>query len=193
MPPRYAYWTILIDNKPTAFRAREKEEVLPTFHQLRRTNTDVVLKWFARGRLWETPEAAEAAGREAAAAREKRGSDWRPGGAHKDPRDRFTKSGKRPHESSRPPAAAGVPRDSAPGATRRPRPWRAKPGALAPRGDRPWRERPDAQSQGGVRPRSPLQPPREAPVERREADPKVPRDQSGRPSGSSGPRRIKLG
>ena len=63
MPPRYAYWTILIDNKPTAFRAREKEEMLPTFHQLRRTNRDVVLKWFARGRLWETPEAAQAAGR----------------------------------------------------------------------------------------------------------------------------------
>ena len=37
MPPRYAYWTILIDNRPTAFRAREKEEMLPTFHQLRRT------------------------------------------------------------------------------------------------------------------------------------------------------------
>jgi hypothetical protein len=96
MPPRYAYWTILIDNRPTAFRAREKEEMLPTFHQLRRTNKDVVLKWFARGRLWETPEAAQAAGRETAAAREKRGSDWRPGGAHKDPRDRFKKAAKAP-------------------------------------------------------------------------------------------------
>ena len=54
MPPRYAYWTILIDSKPTAFRAREKEELLPTFRQLRRTNKDVVMKWFARGRLWES-------------------------------------------------------------------------------------------------------------------------------------------
>ena len=63
MPPRYAYWTILIDNKPTAFRAREQEELLPTLHQLRRTNKDVVLKWFARGRLWDTPEAAQAASR----------------------------------------------------------------------------------------------------------------------------------
>jgi hypothetical protein len=93
MPPRYAYWTILIDNRPTAFRAREKEEMLPTFHQLRRTNRDVVLKWFARGRLWETPEAAQAAGRETSASRETRGRDWRPGGAHKDPRDRFKKGG----------------------------------------------------------------------------------------------------
>jgi hypothetical protein len=91
MPPRYAYWTILIDSRPTAFRARERDEILPTFHQLRRTNTDVVLKWFARGRLWDTPEAAQAAGRETARAREKRGRDWRPGGAHKDPRDRFNK------------------------------------------------------------------------------------------------------
>jgi hypothetical protein len=55
MPPRYAYWTILIDQKATAFRAREREELLPTFHQLKRKNTDVVMKWFARGRLWESP------------------------------------------------------------------------------------------------------------------------------------------
>jgi hypothetical protein len=96
MPPRYAYWTILIDNRPTAFRAREKEEMLPTFHQLRRTNKDVVMKWFARGRLWESPEAAEAAGRETVASREKRGRDWRPGGAHQDPRDRFKKERKAP-------------------------------------------------------------------------------------------------
>ena len=94
MPPRYAYWTILIDDKPTAFRAREQEELLPTLHQLRRTNKDVVLKWFARGRLWETPEAAQAASHAAAPAREKRGHEWRPGGAHKDPRDRFKKGGK---------------------------------------------------------------------------------------------------
>ena len=57
MPPRYAYWTILIDNKPTAFRAREREELLPTFQQLRRRNPEIVMKWFARGRLWESPEA----------------------------------------------------------------------------------------------------------------------------------------
>ena len=30
MPPRYAYWTILIDNKTTAFRARDREELVPT-------------------------------------------------------------------------------------------------------------------------------------------------------------------
>src|SRR5205823_5011319 len=50
MPPRYAYWTILIDKGPTAFRARDKDDLLPTLNQLRRTNKDVELKWFARGR-----------------------------------------------------------------------------------------------------------------------------------------------
>ena len=91
MPPRYAYWTILIDQKPTAFRAREREELLPTLNQLRRKNTDVVMKWFARGRLWESPEAAQAAQRAPKPPLEKRGRDWRPGGEHRDPRDRFKK------------------------------------------------------------------------------------------------------
>ena len=102
MPPRYAFWTILIDQKPTAFRAREQEELLPTLAQLRRTNTDVVMKWFARQRLWESPEEERAAqvsrppartdGASPAAA-DKRGRAWRPGGKHEDPRARFRKKG----------------------------------------------------------------------------------------------------
>jgi hypothetical protein len=32
MPPRFAYWTILVDEQPTAFRAKEAEELLPTFN-----------------------------------------------------------------------------------------------------------------------------------------------------------------
>jgi hypothetical protein len=91
MPPRYAYWTILIDKGPTAFRAREQEELLPTLNQLRRTNKDVELKWFARGRLWESPEQERLAAR---APRVKRSREWRPGGAHKDPRARFTTRGR---------------------------------------------------------------------------------------------------
>jgi hypothetical protein len=90
VPPRYAYWTILIDNGPTAFRARDKDELLPTLTQLRRTNRHVDLRWFARGRLWDNPEQAQWASQQAAV-REKRGKDWRPGGAHKDPRARFDK------------------------------------------------------------------------------------------------------
>ena len=95
MPPRYAYWTILIDNRPTAFRARVREELLPTFHQLQRKNPDAVMKWFARGRLWESPVEAEAATRRPQQRPEKRGSEWRPGGQHRDPRARFQKRTKR--------------------------------------------------------------------------------------------------
>ena len=83
MPPRFAYWTILIDGQPTAFRARDAQELLPTLGQLKRTNSDVVLRWFARGQLWESPEAERAAGRPP---KPKRTADWRPGGEHRDPR-----------------------------------------------------------------------------------------------------------
>lgn len=89
MPPRYAYWTILIDGKATAFRARDREELLPTFNQLARKNVDIVMKYFARGRLWDNPEQAQWASRNPPATREKRDRDWRPGGQHKDPRARF--------------------------------------------------------------------------------------------------------
>lgn len=83
MPPRHAYWTIIIDNLPTAFRAARVDELLPTFERLRRKHPTAVMRWFARGRLWESPEAARRA--QPAPARAK---DWRPGGAHRDPRDR---------------------------------------------------------------------------------------------------------
>lgn len=154
MPPRYAYWTILIDQKPTAFRAREREELLPTFHQLQRKNTDVVMKWFARGRLWESPEAAQAAQRAPKPPLEKRGRDWRPGGEHRDPRDRFKKRPQPPgarseswrdreKPSSQPPArqwsskpTGGPPRSS--------RPWSDKPTSGPPRSNRPWSGKPKA-------------------------------------------------
>ena len=90
MPPRYAFWTILIDHKPTAFRAREQSELLPTIAQLRRTNSDVILKWFAHGRLWNSPE-QELEARQQPKPVERRTREWRPGGAHKDPRARFKK------------------------------------------------------------------------------------------------------
>src|SRR6185503_10591963 len=125
MPPRYAYWTILIDSKPTAFRARDREELLPTLHQLRRTNPDVIMMWFARGRLWESPE-AELAARIAsrAAPKEKRGSEWRPGGAHTDPRARFKKGARRPERPERP----WTPKPEGDRRPERPRgPWKPKP------------------------------------------------------------------
>ena len=86
MPPRYAYWTILVDNRPTAFRAATREDLLPTFEQIRRKHPTAVMRWFARGRIWESP--AHAA-HEERPPRERRDRSWRPGGNHRDPRARF--------------------------------------------------------------------------------------------------------
>src|SRR5215207_9786683 len=58
MPPRYSYWTILAGGLPTAFRAAEREELMPTFQRLREKHPDAEMKWFARGKLWDSPEAA---------------------------------------------------------------------------------------------------------------------------------------
>ncbi len=88
MPPRFAYWTIIIDDAPTAFRARDREELVPTYRQLLTRNPNATIKWFARGKLWESPEQARAA---VEPPREPRGPDWRPGGRHEDPRARFDK------------------------------------------------------------------------------------------------------
>ena len=89
MPPRFAFWTIILDNQPTAFRARERETLLPTLKQLQSKNPDAVMKWFARGRLWESPEDARRQPPIASRLRrerDRRGPDWRPGGQHADPR-----------------------------------------------------------------------------------------------------------
>ncbi len=154
MPPRFAYWTILIDDKPTAFRARDREELLPTFTQLKRTNQNVVVRWFAQGQLWDSPEAQMAAGRKPKFAGDRRGPDWRPGGTHKDPRDRFKKKNRPERAWSEGNASARRDRDT-PGPPREARPWRDKP-AAPPRGNapgsggggRPWSDKP----RGAARP-----------------------------------------
>lgn len=134
MPPRYAYWTILIDNAPTAFRAKEQADLLPTLQQLRRTNQNVTLKWFAHGRIWDAPELAVRPRPPREDDGVKRGRDWRPGGQHKDPRARFDKAKKK---SDKPFGKARTPGDrpdwtpSHPPASTRPpapkRPWQDRP------------------------------------------------------------------
>src|SRR5476649_1926437 len=169
MPPRFAYWTILIDDKPTAFRAREREELQPTFVQLQRKNTNVTMQWFARGQLWASREAerddfqmrkhAAAAPRDRHADRpegaDRRGSEWRPGGAHKDPRDRFKKKN-RPERawSEKDPATqrdrdklAGPPRsakfrDETPGPPDQPPNDEGRSDSAKTDGQRPWSEKP---------------------------------------------------
>src|SRR4029450_9939718 len=94
MPPRFTYWTILLDGKPTAFRARTGEELLPTLKQLQVRHPEAVMLWFARGRLWSSPEEERAAAQARRTERELRRPALRPpagrpGGEHRDPRDRF--------------------------------------------------------------------------------------------------------
>ena len=132
MPPRFVYWTILIDGKPTAFRARDREELLTTVGQLKRKNDDVVIRWFARGRLWESPEAERAAEPPPKFAGEKRGKEWRPGGAHKDPRDRFKKKNRPERAWSENDETARRDREKL-GPPKSSRPWHDKP-AGPPRG-----------------------------------------------------------
>ena len=59
MPPRFAYWTILAGGLPTAFRATEREDLLPTFRRIQEKHPDAQMKYFARGKLWESREAAQ--------------------------------------------------------------------------------------------------------------------------------------
>lgn len=99
MATPHACWIILAGTVPTSFRARTREELLPIFRQLQRTQSEVALRWFERGKVWESPDAASAAaklsrteGRRPRKAPEPRGRDWRPGGAHKDPKTRFEMS-----------------------------------------------------------------------------------------------------
>ena len=58
MPPRFAYWTIILDGTPTSFRAREQAELLPTFNQLKKKDPGAIMKWFSGGTLWDSPEQA---------------------------------------------------------------------------------------------------------------------------------------
>jgi hypothetical protein len=87
MPPRYTYWTILAGGLPTSFRAASKDDLLPTLKRLQDRHPDAVMKWFARGRLWASPEDAREASLSATARR--RSQEWRPGGEHLDPRGKI--------------------------------------------------------------------------------------------------------
>jgi hypothetical protein len=97
MPPRYSYWTIIAGGLPTAFRAADREELLPTFSQIRHKHPDAQLKWFARGKLWDSPESARLDTEERRRGKPSkdsrgqgaRGRDWRPGGEHRDPRQKY--------------------------------------------------------------------------------------------------------
>lgn len=149
MPPRYSYWTILAGGLPTAFRAAERADLLPTFNRIREKHPDAQMKWFARGRLWESPEEAQA---DLQRARVRRDRDWRPGGEHRDPRQTFKKprdrdDERRTHKSRRPAATGEQPAGH--------RPTGQRPSGQRPTGHRPTGHRPTGKRPHGHRPAGP--------------------------------------
>jgi hypothetical protein len=168
VPPRFSYWTILLDGKPTAFRAAEQGELLPTFKRLQEKHPDAVMRWFARGRLWSSPEEArsETARRADAADAAARGRNWRPGGSHRDPRQPYKDAKKQRNQERRQrrfdyrakdDQAGGANKDRGPKkewndvvgpGPREPKPWsdRPKPAGRWPRDER--RDRPGPKTGG---------------------------------------------
>ena len=200
MPPRYAYWTIIAGRLPTAFRMTEREELLPTFRRIKQKHPDAEMKYFARGRLWSSPDEARVESerlRAAADARRStrapsRGRAWRPGGEHQDPRQKFKDAKKvrnqdrrqerfdRRHKAHTPPADGDTPTRPAAKSTRAPRTeWRDRsPDAARPPGpgDRPWNDR------GPRTPRPPTsgeRPWTDRPPRDRPRDDRPPRDDRG--------------
>jgi len=148
---RSAYWTILIGTEPTAFRAKDAADLKPTLVQLKRAHPDAVMKWYQRGKVWASPEEAQAEGRRArdAKPRETRDRNWRPGGTHVDPKQRFKDARKAKWQAfkdrqrsfgarrdERPPRAEGDGERVAP-ATQPLRPREDRP--FRPEGDRPFK------------------------------------------------------
>ena len=107
MPPRYAYWTIIVDDQPTAFRAGALDDIMPTFNRLKEKQPTAKLMWFQSGKLW--PSRIDA--REAMQVRGERGrySDPRQDGGGK------TSSRERPKWKSK--DFSAKPRVIAPGRT----------------------------------------------------------------------------
>ena len=74
MPPRYVYWTIIVDGRPTAFRSGSLEDIMPTFNRLKEKQPTAELKWFQNGQLWpsrhDAQEAVRARGGRAGASRQ---------------------------------------------------------------------------------------------------------------------------
>jgi hypothetical protein len=90
--PAKSFWVIVAGRTPTAFRARFEQDLIPTLRQLQRTQPDVAIAWYERHRLWASPNAAKEDLLRRRKLRTTRGKEWRPGGKHVDPRQRYERS-----------------------------------------------------------------------------------------------------
>ncbi len=179
MPPRYAYWTILVDEQPTAFRSATQEDLLPTLKRLKHKHPSARMIWFQNGNIWasrlDAQEAMRARGeigrrgdtRQAGGFRDRqagRAAGNRAGGPDREARDPAGKLEWQPRAEGRPPRE------------RRPE-WKPKgePGANA---KLEWRPKRGAASSGpqALKPSSPRRP-------RANAKPGERRDKTWRPGG----------
>lgn len=168
MPPRFVYWTILAGGLPTAFRAADREDLLPTFKRIQEKHPDAVMKYFARGKLWDSPEAAREDRRRPAPGgdrrpADRRGPDWRPGGEHRDPRQPFKDAKKARNLQWRKTRFERKQRpDEQPSFDRKPRPPREKPHGdplRQPARPRPFVRTRFERGQGTEEPPAPSRPP----------------------------------
>jgi hypothetical protein len=149
MPPRYAYWTILVDEQPTAFRAAVVEDLMPTFKRLKAKSPSARMVWFQNGKIWNSRLEAQDAMRE----RGLRGreGDKRQGGFRDRARSPLREPPPEPRDSSgklewQPKSASGS-RRSTPVKPRGDKPaWRAKPatGERRPSGKLEWQPKSSA-------------------------------------------------
>ena len=145
MPPRHVYWTIIYGNQATSFRAATPEELLPTLKQLQSRHPDAVLKYFARGRLWNSAEEARAPYDD-----RRRDDRWNRGPRPDQPRQDRPRQD-RPHDErwNKGPRQGRPREDTRPGDRPRKEPWRRD----APPADQ--RDRRDQKPAGGQRPNKP--------------------------------------
>ena len=160
MASRFHYWTIVVGDTPTAFRSNEREELLPTLKQLQSRHPEAALKWFERGKYWNSPFEAKEPYRPAH--RHRRGHDRRADERRPESPDR--RDGFRGPKGFRPPGEGGRKHESRARDDRRGRGNRARafqpPGAERERDDRStgptrddWRSRGNSTPRDQTRPR----------------------------------------
>lgn len=174
MPPRHAYWTILVDEQPTAFRSAMQEDLQPTFKRLKEKHASARMVWFQNGKIWDSRLDAQ----EAMRARGEMGrrGDVKQGGGFRErnrstrtvqPTDRRDDSGKlewRPKD----PKAAAEGRESPPRAKREGGlDWQPKGGGQ-PRERQAQFHKPDWKPKGDWKPKS-VRPERRPPFKARQS------------------------
>jgi hypothetical protein len=199
VPPRYAYWTIIVDNQPTAFRSGSVEEIMPTFNRLKAKQPSAILKWFQNGKLWDSRldarEAQERRGEEGrkhdkrqrqpfeSPRRSSETLEWKPK-TTAETRDLRPKLEWSPRQASPPSSpekrarapykGGGKPRDS------RPRDFKARYAKPRQTGDRPNLEWSPRETPATPRPEKRARPPFKSGGDERDAKP---RDAKWRPGG----------